>query len=478
MKKNSPDVVVIGAGIAGLAAAFRLSRAGLNVTVLEAADQVGGKMLSTERDGFVLNQASTIIPGAYSALFRLAKDAGLGDVFTPTATSFGVMREGSVRALRGGGLGAALDAVRTDLLSTRSKLRLRHLAVDALRWHRELPADDFEAAARLDTETVAEYSRRRLNGELYDYLVDPLMRGIYVAEPSGMSIVDFALTLGKFAAGGLMQYPNGIDFLAKRLATGLDVRLGATVERVEHFGDGVEVRLRQDGREQQLKAAGAVIAVPAPDLVSIHANLAPRQRELVESIEYVQILRGVFALRSLPAGTPTVIVVPSNAGLELGIALVDTHSMPNSAPAGKAVMSGHWVDRYARASKGRSDEDLLAEMIPEMEAVVPGFERSLEFALVKRWEAATIANRQGLYGVMAELRRSLPADDVIQLAGGYFTVQSTNSSALSGEHAAARLIHRLQRAEGSKTRSGQPRASLVGAHVAANLGVVEDERQK
>lgn len=436
---------MIGAGIAGLAAAFRLSRAGLTVTVLERSTHVGGKMLSMEREGFVLNRAATIIPSSYTALSRLAADAGISNAFTPTPTSFGVLREGRVRTLRGDGLGAVLDAVRTDLLSLRSKLWAGRLGADARRWRRALPADDFEAAGRLDTETIAAYARRRLNRELYDNLVDPLMRGLYLADPADMSVVDLALTLAKFAEGGLTQYPTGISFLPQRLAAGLDVRLGVTVERVEHDGHGVHVTWRSEEQTDGLTARSAVIAVPAQHLAPIYPDLTQRQRELVESIDSSAILKGIFALRSLPEGTPTVSVVPTSAGIDLGIALVDTRSMPQSAPPGKAVMSGHWVDSYARANHDRSDEDLLDEMVPAMEAVVPGFTAALEFGVVERWPAATIANRTGFHRTMAEFRRSLDPEDRVQLAGDYFTVPSTNNSALSGERAASRLIARLRR---------------------------------
>jgi oxygen-dependent protoporphyrinogen oxidase len=74
---SRPRVVVVGAGVAGLSAAFRLQQQGCIVTVLEAEDHVGGKTASIRRDGFVLNTGATVLAGSYAAMRTLAEEAGL-----------------------------------------------------------------------------------------------------------------------------------------------------------------------------------------------------------------------------------------------------------------------------------------------------------------------------------------------------------------------------------------------------------------
>jgi oxygen-dependent protoporphyrinogen oxidase len=123
---------------------------------------------------------------------------------------------------------------------------------------------------------------------------------------------------------------------------------------------------------------------------------------------------------------------------------VDTRAMPHSAPAGKAVVSGHWVDEYSKAAVGRSDEELLPEMIEHMESVIPGLSAELEFAEVVRWEIATNARYIGFYDTVSELRRSLDPDDVVQLAGDFLGISGTVTSVESGERAAAALRRQLR----------------------------------
>ncbi|WP_416981174.1 protoporphyrinogen/coproporphyrinogen oxidase [Streptomyces sp. T028] len=443
------DVVVVGAGISGLTAAFRLQRRGWDVTVLEAADHVGGKMASRVRDGYVLNRGATMIPQAFTVLTQLAADAGLADSFKLAPLSFGIPREGRVLPLGGDGIGAAVRGVRTDLLSWRSKLLLRRLLTDLLRWRRRLGHDDFEAAGRLDTESVASYAERRLNQEIYEYVIDPLLRGIYLSEPSTMSVVDFFLTVGKFAEGGPMEYPNGIDFLARRLASLVHVRTDATVSSISHIGSGVRTVWQDAAGEHVIESRGCVIAVDGPTVLRIYPELTDRQRELIESIPYGSVLKGIFGLRRDPVHVPTMVAVPSGAGLGLGITNVDSRAMPQSVPKGKAVVSGHWVDDYAKKALGRPDGDLLPEMIREMETIIPGLSEDLEFAEIERWETATNARHVGFYRTVAELRSSADPDDVIRLAGDYLGISGTNSSAEAGERAAAALARRLESLYGS-----------------------------
>ena len=443
-RRDAPDVVVVGGGIAGLTAAFRLQQQGRTVTVLEAADAVGGMMRSTRRDGFVLNRAATLLPGGHAAVIRLCADAGLGNPFRPLPLSVGIPRDGRVRSLGGEGLGAVVEGVGTDLLSLRSKLLLGRLLVDMRRWTRRLGHDDYEAAGRLDTETVSAYTRRRLNQEIYDYLIEPLLRGVYLEDPAKMSVVDLFVTLGKFTKGGPMRYPTGIDFLARHLTSLLDVRTGATVQQVRRTEAGVRTRWRDTDGDHTADTRGCVIAVNGPAVVDIYPDLPEGQRELIESIPYAGILKGIFALRRAPTNLPGLIAVPSKAGMGLGIVTYDSRSMPESAPTGKAVVSGHWVYDYIKAAAGRPDDELLVEMLRHMDAVVPGFSSDVEFAELERWDTAANSRFVGFYQTVAELRRLMDPDDVVQLAGDYLWNPSTNASVESGERAAAALGERLR----------------------------------
>ena len=71
-------VLVIGAGIAGLSAAYRLHKAGFSVTVLEASERVGGRMSSDTVEGCVFDRGAQFLSRSYTSLLPLIEEVGLG----------------------------------------------------------------------------------------------------------------------------------------------------------------------------------------------------------------------------------------------------------------------------------------------------------------------------------------------------------------------------------------------------------------
>jgi len=76
-RTESPDVVVVGAGLSGLSAARELTREGLEVLVLEARDRPGGRMQVTEVDGVAIDLGGEWVDEAHAEIRRLASELGL-----------------------------------------------------------------------------------------------------------------------------------------------------------------------------------------------------------------------------------------------------------------------------------------------------------------------------------------------------------------------------------------------------------------
>ena len=70
-------VNVVGAGVSGLSAAWRLQQQGHTVTVLEAEDHVGGKTTAYRRDGFTMNSGATVLVASYKRMHAIAQEIGV-----------------------------------------------------------------------------------------------------------------------------------------------------------------------------------------------------------------------------------------------------------------------------------------------------------------------------------------------------------------------------------------------------------------
>ena len=100
--------IVIGAGAAGLSAAFRLQQAGCEVRILESGPEVGGRTRSIIRNGYIIDIAAGLLPSSYTAFLRLMDDAGLNDLLEPMTSPTAVWRDGKLHYIDAANMAGSL----------------------------------------------------------------------------------------------------------------------------------------------------------------------------------------------------------------------------------------------------------------------------------------------------------------------------------------------------------------------------------
>lgn len=439
MNKSAQRYIVVGGGISGLAAGFRLQQDGAVVTVLETDETVGGRMSSVEHDGFTFNRAANILPGSYAAIRSLADDAGVGEQLGTMEGIIATMRDGEAHRLRSDKL--VTDGAKTKLIGWKAKLRAVPIAIDALRMRSSLSYENLGAAARFDTETVAEYCERRLTPELAEYIVEPVVRALFTAEAERVSVVDFFFAALNFIGSGFMTYPGGIDFLANTLSEQLDVQTRSTVSSVEQEGNQVRVRWTSPSGDHEETVDGCVLAVVGSAVPGLHPGLDARQAEILrDEFDYGITYNAQFALRKKPDEPSVLIQVPRAVDPGLCVVTFDHNSSPSVAPPGRGKVASYWHHLWCEPRQEHTDDELLAEMYPSLEKVVPGLPDLVEFARIDRWSPSVLRSRPGTYARIAEFTERIDPSSPIQLAGDYLTASSTNGCAISGKLAAERLL--------------------------------------
>ncbi len=234
---KSDRVIVIGGGLSGLAAAHRIHersralRRSIDLTVLEAKDRVGG-VISTERfDGFTLEGGPDSFITNKPWGLDLCERLGLADRLIETDASHRrsfVVRKGRLVPVPEGFVLMAprrlAPLLMTPILSWRGKLRM---LMDLF-----IPRRDDEVE-----ESLAGFVRRRLGREALDRLVQPLVAGIYTADPSNLSL---KATLPQFLAmerehrslilAGLREARGGGQRHIEREASGARYGMFVTLE--------------------------------------------------------------------------------------------------------------------------------------------------------------------------------------------------------------------------------------------------------
>jgi protoporphyrinogen/coproporphyrinogen III oxidase len=441
-----PRAIVVGSGISGLTAALRLQQRGIAVTVLERDVQIGGRMVCTRRDGFTINRASGILPGSYHQIRRLIDELGLADHTELISTEFGIPVNGVTHRLRTYGAGMAIDALRTRLISPRSKILLMRLIADAFRARAGISYENPAAGLPYDRESAADYCRRRLNREILERVVDPVMRAMFLVPAEQVSVVDLFFMIVQILGRGQLRYTGGIDFVVRAIAERVPVLTAAEVATVERSDDGAgaTVTWRDGDGEHAVTVDGCVLAVSGRDLLAIHPGLDPVQREILARMRWADSIVGHFALRSRPADTALLNAIPATEREELSLVVFHDLVAPDCVPRGKGLVSGYWMHEWSRERMHNTDEQLLGELLEGLERFVPGVSELVEFFYIDRWQPVVMCCPHGIYRDLAGLRARIDPDDPIQLAGDYFGYGSTNRCAITGEQAAERLARSLQ----------------------------------
>jgi oxygen-dependent protoporphyrinogen oxidase len=271
-------VAVIGAGITGLTAAFRLHQAGHTPVVLEASARVGGVIGAVRERGWLHELGPNSLLEGSSEVAALVDAAGLSVrrlYAAEAARQRYIVRGGKMVALPT----SPWAFLTTPLFSARAKLALLGEP-----WRAKAPAEA--------DETVADFVVRRLGREFLDYAINPFVGGVYAGDPRQLSVrhgfpklhaleqEHGSLLRGALrrrnASGGpkgrIFSFPDGLEELPRALAAALGgaVRCNTRVESLRRVETHWEVQWRSGGGETgKVSCAHVVVALPADALAAL-----------------------------------------------------------------------------------------------------------------------------------------------------------------------------------------------------------------
>jgi oxygen-dependent protoporphyrinogen oxidase len=460
------DAIVIGGGISGLAAAFRLRLGGSAVAVLEASPRVGGA-IDTHAEGgwrFELGPNTVVeaksdaadaadAAGGIGALIAAAGLDGERIAASPEAKRRYLLKSGRLHALPSG----PGSLLRTPLFSARAKLRfLREPWIGQ-------PEGDPE-------ESVATFVRRRLGPDFLDTLVGPFVSGVYAGDPERLAVrwaipqvaalerEHGSLLRGAFAGrkaaaaaggrdsggkGGMLSFRAGLAELPSRLAREIgDVRTGVAARQVLPSADGF--RIETDAGP--LSARRVLLAVPA-DVAAGLLEAATGGRSLAfAELPYAPVVVVALGYRRADVAHPLDgfgYLVPRKEGKRTLGCLFPSTIFPDRAPAGHVALAAFAGGRTDPEIVTWDEDRIAATIEAEVgEALGIGGEGGGQpvFRLVRRWPRAIPQYEIG-HGRFVDLKNAIERDlPGLHIGGNFLTGISVPDCIRNGSSIAKEIL--------------------------------------
>jgi protoporphyrinogen/coproporphyrinogen III oxidase len=425
------EVVVVGGGISGLAAAFSLHSAGRDVLLLEASPRYGGVIRTDAVDGFVIEGGPDSILALKPEGLALCRTLGLGDRLVPTnpaARTIFVLHGGRLHPMPEGMMLAIptriLPFLRSGLFSWPGKLRM---GLDLV-----LP----RGASGAD-ESIASLLRRRFGEEAVERLGEPLMAGIHAGDPERLSMrATFprfpelearhrSLIRGMWSAARAAGPPAGSVFYS--LAGGLGELVSALVARLpeerrrtsaavtaltRRAGDLVLTMV--DGTE--ISADAVVLAIPAHAAAPLLAPHSAEAAGLLAAVPFASSATVALGYRRADVAHPLDgygLLVPRGEGLRCTACTFVSTKLPGRAPEGHVLLRAFLGGARDPEVLSLDDAALVALARREMGSVL-GLSGAPVIERVYRWPRGTPQMEVGHLERMARL------DDVLRAVPGVF----------------------------------------------------------
>jgi len=435
------SVLIVGAGLAGLTAGFRLKQAGWQVLVLEASREAGGRAASVRKQGYVFDSGAVGLGTVYKDFMSLAEELGLGDR---------IVRSSSIAATARGGRLYEIDSARpltaltSKLLSFGSKLKLINLLRDLRRIKPHLDIRDVAAAAQFDDESIASYARRRLNPELLEFFIEPLARTVNLSRASEVSKLEVMNSLAGLFSTTLVHLRGGIAVFTEALAQHQEVRLDTPVLTVAEFADHVEVTCRDPGGGTRTHSAAAcVLATPLPRAIELFPDARRRLAPLSDTLQYNRGLAVHLGYRAATRTRALMAMMPPSEQPEIALLFLEHNKAPDRAPPGHSMITVFYDHTAADRPWALDDAVLVGEAAAVTEKYLPELGGRLEMSHVTRWPLGLSHPAPGIYRAMREVNRRLEPGDRIQFAGDYRSTAGQNSAVAWGNNVARNLIEHL-----------------------------------
>jgi protoporphyrinogen/coproporphyrinogen III oxidase len=459
---SSSKVAVIGAGISGLACAYRLQQLGFDITVFESNSAVGGMIDSVEMDGFLFEAGPQSFQGT-PALLELIRELGLE----------GQLQKADSRAPRYVLLHGHLRKIPMSPQALLASTLLNPVS----RW--KIASEPFKKSQPpTEEESVAAFVRRKFGHEILEYLVAPFVSGVYAGDPEKLSLKAAFPTLDEWerqygsvlrgamksrppkerrtGAPPLCSFAHGVATLPRAMATKLGDALqnGVRAVSVDFASAGqraanstaCEIRIVQNGREHPVSANAVVIATPAYAAAHLLETFSSHLAQTLSGIAYAPVAVVASTYYRQQVGDPLEgfgFLVPRGEKVRTLGTVWNSSLFPDRAREGSVTITG-FIGGATDPEIMQLHEENIAAIVAEENGRILGITGPPVQTAVWKYPRALPQYNLGHGHIVETIRDAERASPGLFFAGNYLEGPAVGKCVENGFHTAEAVQKYLQ----------------------------------
>jgi oxygen-dependent protoporphyrinogen oxidase len=431
------DTIVVGGGIAGLAAAYELHRRRVRFLLLEQRPRLGGVILSEKSAGYVFDAGADALLIQKQDGIKLCEELGLADrLVTTTPPRLAYVQRGGVLHqlpdLSVMGIPTRIAPfLKSRLISWAGKARMG--------------AELFvPRSSQTEDESIGAFMTRRFGREAATYIAEPLLAGIHAGDVDRLSIralfPRFAaaeethgsliralrkqMKPSRGASGPFRSFPGGMSELTQALQNVLpprSIRLNTVVRALASTSAGTGFRLETSSGET-LSVRSIVLATPAFETARLTRAIDPELSSLCDRISYMSTSTIALAFRRSDVAHPlngSGFVVPKAEGTGILASSWMSSKWPDRAPADHVLLRAFIGGARDPQALDRSDSELVSTALRALTPLL-GITASPLLTRVYRWERAIAQHEIGHLARVAAIDERLSHLPGLFLTGSGF----------------------------------------------------------
>lgn len=415
MENHVYDFIVIGSGISGLTAAQELQKKGYDVLVLEAQDHVGGRLFSAHWEGNISDTGAQFFSEAYPRMKSLIHSNNLKESIVPGVDDMGFGKKGKIHQIS-----PRNPLPLSNILSLKSMFKL-FLGMNKIKVIDHNKLEDITYWVHEDKISAAEWSLKNLNQEILEFFMTPIISSFNYSKAeetsSYLGIKNLTYTKIKSKTYGLK---NGLNSLALKMASDLNVKLNERVKKIEN---GKVITENHSFAAKKIiiatTASSARFLLPLPQDFEKEALNISYGKSVVLCLSYGDMVKKVSTYGNMIVDDPI-----------FNVLTIERFKNPSAPKPGTELIqlltTDDGYDFYLK-----SGEEKFLEKAKTLIEKSLGI-KDLQTYKIFKWNEAIPQNRPGRAQTIAKYRKSISTENQIFLAGDFMGTPCSEGAVESG----------------------------------------------